>query len=225
MANVRCYSLHLLCAVMVLVSLASRAQEKTSLLSRQEQAIQQEQVSVPPFLQSPRILPQFPKVPGQLPRLQEGSYLFIYRTPGHLKLSDPNAFHNAAKAVRNLLREQQVSIFEDPLRGTIETSETFSMESVLKLAREAGATYLLYAQIDRPVTKWLKIQMQCYDLNGKKLWEEEVAHGGGWNSSQSLDKVTNELGKRLNRKVGGPGLPLIINGGQGKPAEHPGGSL
>ncbi len=222
MGRIRRYSLHMLCAVMVLLSLVCRAQEGTSLPPEQPETAQPQ----PPVLQLPQVLPQFPSIPAQSPRLQEGSYLFIYRTPAHVQRSDPDTFHNAARAVRDLLREQQVSIFEDPMRGTIETSETFSMESVLNLARQSGGTYLIYVTIDRPVTKWLKILLQCYDLNGKLVWQEEAAHGGGWNSSESIKKITNELNKRLTPRLGGPGLPPILTGiPEEKPAGKPGGLL
>jgi hypothetical protein len=178
-----------------------------------------------PQLQIPVALPQFPVLAVTVPKLQQGSYLFIQRTPGHVKYSDSDTFHNAAKAVRELLRSHQVSIFDDPVRGTIETAETFSMESVLALARQAGATYLLYAKIDRPITKWLKISLQCYDMEGRMVWQEEAAHGGGLNSSESLKKITNELDKRLQTKLGGPGLLPVLTGTQAKPAERPGDSL
>ena len=225
MGSIRRYGLHLLFAAMVLSSLAYGTQQES--VSQQQQRARQaeEELVPPPQLQIPVALPQFPAVPVGAPKLQRGSYLFIQRTAGHVKYSDPDTFHNAAKAVRELLREHQVSIFEDPVRGTIETAETFSMESVLFLARQAGATYLLYVRIDRPVTKWLKISLQCYDMEGQMLWQEEAAHGGGWNSSESLKKITAELDKRLEPKLGGPGLLPVLTGAQAKAAEAPGGPL
>jgi hypothetical protein len=156
--------------------------------------------------QQPLILPQLPPLAVQPPRLLEGSYLFTYRTSGHVKYSDPDAFHNAARAVRELLAEHQIAIFPDPVRGNTETSESFSTESMLDLARRTGATYLLQVAIDRPITKWLKVSIQCYDMNGKLLWQEEASDGGGFNSSGSLRKVTSELHRRLEQRLGGPGL-------------------
>jgi hypothetical protein len=152
----------------------------------------------------------------------EGSYLFTWRTPGHVKFSDPEAFHNAAQAVRELLAEHQIVIFPDPVRGKIVTSEVFSTESKLALARRSGAAYLLEVSIDRPITRWLKIKIECYDMTGKLLWQEEASHGGGFNSAESLKKVTGELHQRLEQRLGSPGLLTTMPEKTAVPGANPG---
>jgi hypothetical protein len=168
------------------------------------------------------VLPQLPPPAIPPPRLIEGSYLFTWRTPGHVKFSDPEAFHNAAQAVRELLAEHQIVIFPDPVRGKIVTSEVFSTESKLALARRSGAAYLLEVSIDRPITKWLKIKIECYDMTGKLLWQEEASHGGGLNSAESLKKVTGELHQRLEQHLGGPGLLTTMPEKTAVPGANPG---
>lgn len=223
--GVRRYSLCLLLACFFLVSLACLSQDEVPASPGRQPTIQPKQVPAqpPPVVQTAPALPELAQIPAQAPRLQEGSYLFIQRTHGHVKFSDPETFHRAAKAMKELFRQQNISIVEDPLRGTVETSEEFSLPSVLKLARDAGATHLLYVRVERPVTKWLKIRVQCYDLNGRMLWEEEASHGGGWNSSGSLKKITADLGRRLSQRAGGPGLPRTIPRPEEKQGE-PGGA-
>lgn len=225
--GIRRYSLYLIFACFFLASLSSLSQDKPPALPGAQPASQPKQVPAEPAplnqAQPVPAPPELPQLPAQAPRLQEGSYLFIQRTHGHVKFSDPETFHRAATAIKELFRQQNISIVEDPLRGTLETSEEFSLPSVLKLARDAGATHLLYVRVERPVTKWLKIRVQCYDLNGRMLWEESASHGGGWNSGKSLEKITAELGRRLSQRAGGPGLPRTPAVPEGK-QEEPGGA-
>ncbi len=75
------------------------------------------------------------------------------------------------------LKKNDVNIVADPERGTIQTSELFSTDSLLNLTRNAGANYLLYVTVDRPAASWLKVTFQCYDLSGKALWEEHASSG------------------------------------------------
>jgi len=55
----------------------------------------------------------------------------------------------------DFLKKNDVNIIADPERGTIQTNELFSADSLLNLTRSAGATYLLYVTVDRPATSWL----------------------------------------------------------------------
>src|SRR5512146_3314379 len=154
MASICRYSSHLLFAAMLLISFAASGQEPFTQKKQQPPASQSQASVMPPrqaeqkpepplSLQVPQELPRFPSAGAPQPQLQKGTYLFIYRTPAHVQRSDPDTFHNAARAVRELLQSHQVATFDDPVRGTIETAETFSMESALNLARGSGASYLL----------------------------------------------------------------------------------
>jgi hypothetical protein len=75
----------------------------------------------------------------------------------------------------DFLKRNEVKIIADPERGTIQTDELFSLDSLLNLTKNAGATSLLYVTVDRPATSWLKVTVQCYDLSGKVLWEEHAS--------------------------------------------------
>ena len=179
------------------------ATQSPAAMSQEQQELSAEQImKLLPSQPLPVLATPAPKAP----RLLLQSYVVAYRSPGHVRFSDPDAFHNAARSIRDWLGVHHVAIAEDPMRGMIETSELFSIDSLLNLAREARASYLLYITIDRPVTKWLKIKIQCYDLTGRLLWEEEASHGGGLSSRNSLERVTRELELKLTPKLGSPGL-------------------
>ena len=107
------------------------------------------------------------------------------------------------------LKSKQVVLVTDPERPSFQTSELFSMESLLKLAREAGASHLLYLTVDRPVTKWVKITLQCFDLSGKLLWEEVTQNGGGWSGKAGVQQALDKMKKRLETRLGGPGLAVV----------------
>lgn len=94
---------------------------------------------------------------------KDGAYYFAYRTPAHVSRSSPDVFHETTKDTLDFLKSNDVNIIADPERGTIETDELFSLDSLLILTKNAGATHLLYLTVDRPATSWLKLTLQCYD--------------------------------------------------------------
>ena len=102
-----------------------------------------------------------------------GSYFVAYRTPAQLSRSGPEVFHGIADQTLELLKSKHVVLVSDPERPSFQTAELFSLESLLKLAREAGASHLLYLTVDRPAAKWVKITLQCFDFSGKLLWEAD----------------------------------------------------
>ncbi len=151
-----------------------------------------------------------------------GVYVAAFRTGKHVTTSDPKVFHQAVDAVVELLKANRVSVREDPARPMIRTADPISLESLLNVARDAGADYLLYVTIDRPVTKWLKIKLECYDMSGKMLWTEEASEAGGMSGKNAVPKTLAKLGKKLVPHLGKPGLPLLEKQATGTPEAPPG---
>jgi hypothetical protein len=123
--------------------------------------------------------------------------------------SSPDVFHEVANGTLDFLKSNNVNIVADPERGTIQTDELFSVDSLLNLAKNAGATHLLYLTADRPATSWLKITLQCYDLSGKVLWEEYASAASGFSGKGAPTKAIESLKKKLLPRVGQPGLPKV----------------
>lgn len=144
----------------------------------------------------------------QTPTRSEGIYFVAYRTQSHISRSSPNVFHRVANDLIAYLKSRNVKIIEDPERGILQTDEAFSVASLLNLTKNAGATSLLLVTVDRPVTKWLKVTVQAYDLNAKLLWSEVASSGGGLSGGGAPAKVLKTLRKKLDRRVGKPGLPV-----------------
>lgn len=144
-----------------------------------------------------------PPSPAPAEAVGHGSYVMVYRTPRHISYSSPDIFHGITQTVLDFLGEHHVPVVRDPDRETtIETSELFSTDSMVRLARGAGAAHLLYVTVDRPLTKWVKITVQCYDLAGKQLWQEEASNGGGVSGKSGLNKTLATLREKLQARAG-----------------------
>ena len=136
-------------------------------------------------------------------------YVVAYRAPNHIKLSRPEIFHGFANDLTSYLKSRDVHILEDPERGMLQIDQLMSVESLLNLTKNAGAKYLLLATVERPVTKWMKVTVQAYDLSGMLLWSEEATSGGGVTGKGASEKILKSLQKKLDSRIDKPGLPRI----------------
>ena|SRR5215831_1426292 len=139
----------------------------------------------------------------------DGVYYVAYRTPAHVSRSSPDVFHEVANDMLDLLKKNDVNVVADPERGTIETNELFSLDSLLSLTKNAGATSLLYLTVDRPAMSWLKLTLQCYDSSGKLLWEEHASSSGGLSGKGASSKTMENIKKKLLPRLAQPGLPKV----------------
>jgi len=139
-----------------------------------------------------------------------GSYIAAFRTPKHVTISKPEVFHDAVEAVVRYLEEKKVDLVIDPLRPRIETQDAISIDSLVKITKDAGASYLLYIIVDRPVAQWLKVTVQCYDLDQRMLWQASAGYTGALdvNSKKALPEIMKRLDKELAPKLDHPGLML-----------------
>ena len=141
----------------------------------------------------------------------EGVYVVAYRAPSHIKNSSPQVFHGFADDLISYLKTRNVNILEDPERGILQTDQLISVESLLNLTKNAGAKYLLLATVERPLSKWIKVTIQAYDLSGKLLWSEEASSGGGVTGKDAREKTLKSLQQKLDPRIDKPGLPRKIS--------------
>jgi len=139
-----------------------------------------------------------------------GSYIAAFRTPKHVAISKPEVFHDTVEEVVRYLENKNVELVSDPLRSRIETQDAISIDSLLKIAKDAGASYLLYIVVDRPMAQWLKVTVQCYDLDQKMLWQASAGYTGAFdvNSKKALPEIMKKLDKELAPRFNHPGLLL-----------------
>jgi len=139
-----------------------------------------------------------------------GSFLAAFRTSKHVSASKPDVFHDTLQEVVRYLESSKVDLVSDPLRDRIETQDLISYDSLLRITKGVGASYLLYIIVDRPITQWLKVTVECYDLSGKMLWRESAGYTGSFdvNSKKALPEIMKKLGKQLSARFDQPGLML-----------------
>lgn len=139
-----------------------------------------------------------------------GSFVAAFRTSKHVMASKPEVFHDTVGEIVRYLESSKVDLVSDPLRERIESQDPISTDSLARITKDVGASYLLYIIVDRPVTQWLKVTVECYDLSGKMLWWESAGYSG-WadvNSKKALPEIMKKLGKQLSARFDKPGLML-----------------
>ena len=136
-----------------------------------------------------------------------GVYLVVFRTPAHVRSSSPQVFHGFAQDLWDFLKTKNVPLKVDPERGTIETESPMSVDSMLNIAGQVGASSLLFITVDRPITKWIKVTVQSYGLDRKLQWSEEASDGGSMSGKGGYKKTLERLETSLTKRFGGPGLP------------------
>lgn len=137
-----------------------------------------------------------------------GAFFAALRTQNHISRSSTDKFNEAVDGVEKFLTSSNVVLREDPVRGKFRVESTMSKESVIRVAEDAGSTHLLELIVDRPAIAWISLTMECYDLQGKLLWEEQASGANQFTSSGHVQKAVKKLSSRLATKLGTECLPL-----------------
>ena len=141
-------------------------------------------------------------------QVKGGVYYAAFRTSAHIARSTPEIFHGVSQDLLDYLKSKGVPIVADPERGVLETSDQMSVESMLRLAKLAGASGLLLVTVDRPAASWLKITVQCFDESGKQLWEENADKKSGLNGKSAPHDMGEKIKSKLAAHIGKEGLPV-----------------
>jgi hypothetical protein len=147
-------------------------------------------------------------VPGDTPT-QKKVFVFVQRTDRHAKYSKPEVFHDALTDILNYLASKNIAIAVDEFGGRNHAEGATPIDTVLNIGRDAKANNVLYFVVDRPVTKWIKISVQCFDMSGKQLWQGEASNGGGLSGAHGLEATTKTLHSKLDARVGEECLPVM----------------
>ena len=136
-------------------------------------------------------------------------FVFVQRSARHVKYSHSEDFHNAMNDLLDYLKSKNVAIAVDAFGGRNSAEASTPMETVMNIARDAKASGVLYVEVDRPISKWIKITVQCLDIGGKQLWQEEASSGGGLSGGHGLEVTTKKLHVALDKHLGQQGLPIL----------------
>jgi len=80
------------------------------------------------------------------------------------------------------------------------------INAVEEMARNSHANHLLYVVVDRPIMKWLKVTVACYDASGRQLWTEESSATKELLRHNGEQDALKRLHQRLDQRLGQPGL-------------------
>jgi hypothetical protein len=149
-------------------------------------------------------------VPGDTP-MQQKVFVFVQRTDRHAKYSKAEVFHDALTDILDYLSAKNIAIAVDEFGGRNHAEGATPIDTVLNIGRDAKANKVLYFVVDRPVTKWIKITVQCFDMNGKQLWQDEASNGGGLSGAHGLDATTKALHGKLDPRIGKECLPVMTS--------------
>jgi hypothetical protein len=141
--------------------------------------------------------------------VQAKVFVFVQRSDRHVKYSHSNVFHDATNDLLDYLKAKNVAIAVDEFGGRNSAEAATPMETVMNIARDAKANSVLYVVVYRPLTKWIKMTVQCLDMSGKQLWQEEASSGGGLSGAHGLEVTTKKLHAALDKRVGQKGLPIL----------------
>ncbi len=140
---------------------------------------------------------------------QQKVFVFVQRTDRHAKYSSPEVFHNVLNDLLEYLKTKNVAIAVDEFGGRNHAEGATPLDTIFNIARDAKATSVMYVVVDRPMTKWLKITVQCFDMNRKQLWQEEASSGGGLSGGHGFEVSTKKLHAQLDKRLGQDGLPIL----------------
>lgn len=140
---------------------------------------------------------------------QQKVFVFMQRTDRHSKYSSPEVFHNVLNDLLDYLKTKNAAIAVDEFGGRNHAEGATPLDTIFTIARDAKASSVMYVVVDRPVTKWLKITVQCFDMNRKQLWQEEVSSGGGLSGGHGFEVSTKKLHAQLDKRLGQDGLPIL----------------
>jgi len=85
--------------------------------------------------------------------------------------------------------------------------EITSLNYYLERLPTSGASGLLYVFVERSRNYKYTVQVQCFDNNGKLVWEEKQSKDG-WSETGAVHGVLDRIENKISPHIGSPGLAL-----------------
>ncbi len=93
----------------------------------------------------------------------------------------------------------------------VSSSDSKARSAVLEEVKTVGAASLLYVTLFQGVAgsmKRGKLTLQCFDPDGKTLWEEEIKGSmGAFSQEGEFKGMLKNTNAKVEARIGGPGLP------------------
>src|SRR6201984_3613293 len=147
-------------------------------------------------------------------------FVFIQKTSGAANFGSQHLFEHIVNDLQGYLKSNKIA-------SVVRTDDFSSglalpLSAVQEMARNVNATYLLYVVVDRPVMKWLKLTVECYNASGQSLWTEEASAAKEFFRGKGERDTLQHLHKKLDARIGQPGLGSSTFEEQQAPTKAPG---
>src|SRR5215470_4958929 len=132
------------------------------------------------------------------------TFVFIQKTDGVARFGSPRLFPRVVSDLQEYLNAHEIATIvrtDDLSSGT-----EMPINAVEEMARNSPANHLLYEVVDRPIMKWLKVTVACYDASGRQLWTEESSATKELLRHNGEQDALKRLHQRLDQRLGQPGL-------------------
>ncbi len=147
-----------------------------------------------------------------------GILVAAVRTERHHSYSSESVFQEIVDDMLFHLRSKKLMLANDALSHTPQYQNAISKYDLLNQAKQAGASHALLLTVDRPVSLWVKLSLECFSVDGSSLWIEQ-AQGGSWLSTgrSAVRAALERLKVQVNRRLVSSSLPVVETGGESVP--------
>jgi S1-C subfamily serine protease len=110
----------------------------------------------------------------------------------------------------NFLSSQGVEVANRPSEFGPMKGDAIALNYLLEAMPKIGATSLLYLVVEHGWSTIHRIKLQCFDVNGKQLWQEDSTSATSWAQSEegAAKAALARIEDKLKRHIGKPGLVL-----------------
>jgi S1-C subfamily serine protease len=130
------------------------------------------------------------------------------RTEKHRAYSSTEVFQGIVDDVLLFLKQRRLHLANDDLGRTLQFENTVSTYEVTAAAKKAGASHVMVLTVDRPVSAWVKLRLQCLTADGRLLWEEQ-AQNGSWTKrgAAGVKAAMEEFKAQMTKRMAEAPLP------------------
>ena len=137
-----------------------------------------------------------------------GVLFMAQRTSAHQQYSSREVFQGIVDGLLLFLKSNRVSLANDAATQPFLTEDAVSVYTLTDVAKNIGASDLLFVLVDRPKSKWVKISVMCYEPEGGLRWQEKSQTGGGVTSKGQIEKALSKLEEQLLVRIKASQLPV-----------------
>jgi hypothetical protein len=135
-------------------------------------------------------------------RKLSGTLFVACRTDRHRAYSSSDVFQGIVDDVLLFLKQQKLRIANDDIGRTLQVENAVSVYEVTAAAKKAGASHVMVLTVDRPISAWVKLRLQCLTADGVVLWDEYAQNGswakmGAGGVKAAMERFKAQVAKRI----------------------------